>query len=174
MATETLGLKYVCLKHERSRRNKHGIVFGKGDWTVATKYYSSVGHHSGLLPQFPLFKMCGDWCFPRLCHLKSPRLVHSSLCALVLWPVESTLSYVQVFSMKMHLELPHRLPRVLHVCILVLMSLFVIILYRLFIHCLPPPKPTNKQQHSKESKYLNIAEDSLLSSKSYTSPFSII
>lgn len=35
----------------------------------------------------------------------------------------------------------------------------------------PPPKPTNKQQGSKESKYLNIPEDSLLFSKNCLSLF---
>lgn len=105
----------VCIwnmKDCRKPRNKHGIVFGKGDWTVVAKYYSSVGHHSGLLPWFPLFKMCGDWCFPRLCRPKSPCLAP----AFAHWSFDllRTRSPHCIHCGDCHLELPQHLPISLH------------------------------------------------------------
>ena len=82
------------MKDCRKLEEEAGIVCGQGDWTVAARYDPPTGHHSGLLPWFPLFRTCGDWGFPRLCHPKSPRLAHSSLCTRVPWPVENTLSCI--------------------------------------------------------------------------------
>ena len=133
----------VCIwnmKGCRKPRNKRGIVFGEGDWTVVAKYYSSVGHHWGLLPWFTLFKPCGDWCFPRMCCPESPS--STSVCVLVIWPVENTLSSVLCSVWRLHLELPQHLLLSLYFFVLILMSLFVNSLYGLFIHCLPHPKPT--------------------------------
>lgn len=83
------------MKDCRKLEEEAGIVCGQGDWTVAARYDPPTGHHSGPLPWFPLFRTCGGWGFPRLCHPKSPRLAHSSLCTRVPWPVENTLSCVR-------------------------------------------------------------------------------
>lgn len=88
------------MKDCRKLEEEAGIVCGQGDWTVAARYDPPTGHHSGPLPWFPLFRTCGGWGFPRLCHPKSPRLAHSSLCTRVPWPVENTPAYEGAFAQK--------------------------------------------------------------------------
>lgn len=126
------------MKDCRKLEEEAGVLCGQGGWTVAAKCDPSAGHHSGLRPWFPLFRTCGDRCFPRVCHPKSPRLAHSSLCTRVPWPVESTLSYVRkcIWSC-------------LSICPEVCTSVFsywcpcFVNFLSVFLQWLPLPKPTN-------------------------------
>lgn len=163
MATETLGWKYVCLKHERLQEagGRSGrfiwarrLNSGSQMWSLRRSSFRTAALISTF--QNVWWPMLSQTVLPEVATPCTQQPLHTG--PLTCW--EHSL-----LRTKVHLELPQHLPRSLHVCVLVLMSLFCEFSLPVFLHWLPLPKPTNKQQCLKESKYLNIPEDSLLSSK---------
>lgn len=161
MATERLGWKYVCLKHERLQEagGRSGrfmwarrLNSGSQMWSLRRSSFGTAALISTF--QNVWWPMLSQSVPPEVATPCTQQPLHTG--PLTCW--EHCL-----LRTKVHLELPQHLPRSLHVCVLVLMSLFCEFSLRF-----PPvasPTQAHKQQCLKESKYLNIPEGSLLSSK---------